>query len=47
MPIVDKSRPEAIQKLQDFQARHGTTGGWNAGDHGAFIKMWNRQESIF
>ena len=43
VPKVDKSRPEAIQKLQDFQARHGPTGGWNAVDHSAFQKMWSKQ----
>jgi len=36
-------RPEAIQKLHDFQARHGATGGWNGVDHGAFCRMWTRQ----
>ena len=29
--LTDSSRPEAIQKFQNFVARRGQTDGWNSG----------------
>ena len=36
------NRPQAVQKFQDFLAKHGPMGGWNSVDHNNFIRAWEK-----
>jgi hypothetical protein len=40
--LTDTSRPEAVQKFQNFIAKRGTTDGWNSVDHNNFARIWSR-----